>query len=436
MSELLKLLEKELLEQFETAQQWHRDLHRHPQPGWLEFYSTATVAEKLANWGYEIFQGTDIIDGSHRLFVPPSEVLEQEYQAALDYGANAKYLAPAKGGLTGVVGVITGNEPGPTVAYRFDIDCLRITESTDPSRKAVQEEYVSCHPGFAHMCAHDINTCTGLMLAHYFAQHREQIKGSIKFIFQPDEEGLSGARTMIPKGVLDGVDYLMGGHVASNMPQAGSFSPKSTNILAVKRWKFRFIGQAAHSTGQPHLGKNALLGAANATLNLHAIAPHSAGTGRVNVGKIDGGDSWNIIAPLAELWVEIRASTDEVFNYLNQRVESIMQASADLYELGLDTELVVESLAGKNSPEMEALAAEVGHELSLIHDVVDEHAVNASEDFTLLADYVQSQGGQSVYVIHGTPVEGGLHSNALDVDERVMVNAAAIYGGMYLKLVH
>lgn len=434
MNQSIESLEQELLAQFEQAQQWRRDLHRHPQPGWLEFYATAFVAEKLDQWGYEIAQGADIIEPSARLFVPDDTELQQEYDAALTYGANPRYLEPAQHGLTGVVATLRGKQDGPTIAYRFDLDCLRMQESLDSSRRAVMEEYVSCHAGFAHMCGHDINTVTGLVLARYFAEHRDEIQGTIKLIFQPDEEGLSGARAMIPKGVVDRVDYLIGGHLASNLPMLGQFAAKSTHILAVKRWKFRLLGQATHSTGQPHLGKNALLGAAVATVNLHAIAPHSSGVGRINVGRIEGGDSWNIIAPSAELWVEIRASTDEAFDYLTERVVAIMQAAADMYGLGVETELMVEALAGRNSPELEALAADVGRELSLIKEVVAEHAVNASEDFTLLAEHVQSQGGQSVYVIHGTPIAGGLHSHSLEVDEQVMINAAAIYARMQQKL--
>ena len=109
----------------ETAVSWRRLLHRHAQPGWLEFFATGFIAEKLESWGIEISQGTKILDAEGRLFVPPESVLDREYRRALSAGIDERYLRPARGGLTEVVRVLVGAQPGPHVAFRFDIDAWR-----------------------------------------------------------------------------------------------------------------------------------------------------------------------------------------------------------------------------------------------------------------------------------------------------------------------
>lgn len=434
MTENLRQIEQEMSAMYDQAVRWRRTLHSHPQPGWLEFYSTAFIAEKLHAWGLELRQGAEIIDADRRLFLPDALTLQREYDAAIEYGANPEFLEPARGGLTGVVAELQGTVDGPTVAFRFDIDSLEIFEVDSADRRAAVEGYVSCHPGYAHMCGHDVHTVIGLLVAKYYAEHRDLIRGTLRFIFQPDEERLSGARSMIPRGVVSGVDYLIAGHVASNMPEIGHLAPNSVNILAVRRWKFRLKGKPAHSTGQPQQGKNALLGACTAAANIHAIAPHGGGTARVNVGKIASGNTWNVIPPDAELWVEIRGADDEIFSYLDERVNRIFVSAAQMYDLELEKELVVESLPGVNSPELIELAAQTGKELSCITSIHEQNSVNASEDFTLFSKEVREAGGMALYMIHGTPVEGGLHSDAMDVDERVMTNAASVYAAMYLRL--
>ena len=101
---------------FEEAVEWRHQLHRNPQPAWLEFYSTGFVAEKLSQWGYQLKLGKEIIDESKRLVVPDEATLQAEYERALKAGIKEEFIAPAKGGFTGVVGVLKGASPGPTVA--------------------------------------------------------------------------------------------------------------------------------------------------------------------------------------------------------------------------------------------------------------------------------------------------------------------------------
>jgi aminobenzoyl-glutamate utilization protein A len=116
--------EESIAAHFPEAVEWRRELHRNPQPAWLEFFATGFVAEKLAAWGYDLLLGKDVIAADKRLLVPDPELLQAEYDRALKAGAKEKYLAPSKGGFTGVVGVLKGGLPGPTIGFRFDMDAL------------------------------------------------------------------------------------------------------------------------------------------------------------------------------------------------------------------------------------------------------------------------------------------------------------------------
>jgi len=419
----------------ETSIAWRRLLHRHAQPGWLEFFATGFIAEKLDTHGIRLFQGARIVDEGERLFVPPEAVLDREYQRALDAGIDEKYLKPARGGLTGVVGVVEGTKPGPHVAFRFDIDALEIQESRDTSNRANREEYASVYPGYSHMCGHDAHVVTGLLLALYFSEHAEKVRGRVSFIFQPNEEGLAGAAAMMRRGVVDGVDYLIGGHVGANLWKVGQIGLNVRNILAVARSKVCMKGTPAHSTGRPDLGKNALLGACAAVTNLNAIARHGEGAGFLNVGKIEGGISWNIIPDDVTFWLETRAETTEINSYMQRRALEIIKGAAGMFELNYVVEKIVESVSCKNSPELVEMGMDAARRITSIEEVVPEVSVNASEDFALLAEAVLKKGGKALYAIHGTPVAGGQHSDSFDLDERVILNAARFYTALYDRLV-
>ena len=132
-------------------------MHRNAQPAWLEFYSTGFVAEKLAEWGYDLLLGKDIIAADKRVVVPDQQTLEAEYHRATGAGIKEQFIAPARGGYTGVVGVLKGALPGPTVGFRFDIDGLEILESCDPAHRPAAQGFISQNPGYAHMCGHDVD---------------------------------------------------------------------------------------------------------------------------------------------------------------------------------------------------------------------------------------------------------------------------------------
>ena len=418
---------KTLKEFYPQAVEWRRQLHKMAQPAWLEFYATALVAEKLSDWGYEVKQGKEIVEAEKLLLLPDDKVLEDEYRRALKAGAKEKYLAPAKGGLTGVVATLEGKKPGPMVGFRFDIDSNEVMESGDPDHIPFREKFASETSGYAHMCGHDAHTATGLLLAKCFADHKDELCGTVKLIFQPNEENLSGAAAMVGKGVVDDLDYLFSGHVGVGLREFGQISFNVHNIMAMSRFEVTFLGRSAHSAGIPHLGKNALHGAVAAIANLLAIARHSDGPTRVNVGTIEAGTTWNVIPERAYFRMETRGSTSEINEYMVKRAFEIIEGAAKMHDLRYEIKPAAVSFGGENSPDMIVLAEQVAAKLPSVEKIVPNCELNGSEDITVFMDRVQKRGGKALFAMFGTPVCGGHHNSKFDVNEQVIYNAADFF---------
>lgn len=420
-----------LAEYFQEAIEWRRALHRCPQPAWLEFFATAFIAEKLSDWGYQLKLGRDIIETSRQLLLPPEEKLSAELERAAAEGANRKFLDQAAGGFTGVVATLTGTLPGPTVAFRFDIDSNEVEESTAPSHRPAAAGFLSRNPGYSHMCGHDAHAAIGLMLAKYFAEHRESVRGQVKFIFQPNEENLSGATAMLAKGVADDVDVFLGGHVGLALREIGQICFNVSGFLALSRHEITFKGRPTHAALRPDEGKNAMLGACAAVSNLYAIARHGLGASRINVGVLNAGTTWNVIPDRAYFRLETRGVTNEINQYMTEKAMEVIHGAAAMY--GLEVEIVPAAVAfnAVNSPDLVATAVEQASRLTSVKQVVPTADFGASEDVTLFMEHVQSRGGRALFVLFGTPTGGGHHNAAFDIDENVILNAAEFFLKMH-----
>ncbi len=426
--------EETIMAHFSDAVQWRRDLHKHPQPAWLEFYATGFVAKKLAEWGYEVKLGQDIIDERKLLLLPSAGKLQTEYERALQDGIKEEYIAPAKGGFTGVIGILKGSQPGPTVGFRFDIDSNEVTEGASDSHRPAKEGFASQNPGYAHMCGHDAHIAMGLLLALHFGENRDKLKGTVKFIFQPNEENLSGASAMVEKGLVDDLDYLFGGHVGISGNEAGKISIDVHSILALSRFEITYTGRSTHAGVSPHEGKNALLGACAAITNLYAIARHGGGASRINVGTLEAGSTWNAIPDRAYFRMETRGANNTINGYMVQKSLEVLQGAAKMYDLDLEIKPAANAISGRSSPEMIALGMKVAEKLPSVKQVIPEVAFNGSEDVTVMMERVQSRGGKVLYVLFGSPIFGGHHSSTFDVDETVIRNGAEFLASMQAEV--
>ena len=307
---------------------YRRDFHKYPEVGWTEFRTSSKVAEILMALGYEVKLGGEIIKEKAVIGFPGRTEILKEMDRAIKEGANSQILECMKF-RSGVVGILNTGRPGPTVAFRFDMDALNISEAQDNDHKPYMEGFASIHDGIMHACGHDGHTAVGLGLAEMLMNVKDKLSGTIKLIFQPAEEGVRGARAMVEAGVVDDVDYFFAFHIGFGGDSPMSLVARTTGFLATSKLDVTYAGRTAHAGASPQQGKNALLGAATAVLNLHAIAPHSDGMTRINVGVLTAGTDTNVIPGRSHMKIETRETT-ALNDYMRERAETILQACAHM----------------------------------------------------------------------------------------------------------
>ena len=414
-----------------------RDFHKYPETGWLEMRTSAKIAEYLTELGMEVLTGKDVCREEARIGVPDSDILERHFSQVKEQGAPARFLTEElEQGYTGVVGILRCGE-GPTVALRFDIDALPMEEAEDLEHRPFREGFSSQNPGMMHACGHDCHAAIGLGTARILSELRDQLHGTVKFLFQPGEEGTKGAYAMVENGHLDGVDYFAGTHVApDDKEDDGDITPGTYGSLATCKYNVFFHGQAAHAGGFPEEGKNAVLAAAHAAVGLSGIARHSQGISRVNVGVIRGGSNSNVVADEAMISMEVRGETDEINQYMDRRAKEICQAAAAMEECSCEMRLMGRAPSQVSSPELiERISNLVKKHLPQYRVSSNPNAKNwGSEDIGFMMNRVQEQGGQAVYMRTMTKMASPQHTVRFDVDEDVLVKGAVSFSAIVCDL--
>ncbi len=313
--------------------------------------------------------------------------------------------------------------PGPTLAFRVDMDALDLSEALDDSHRPFRDGFASCNAGMMHACAHDGHTTIGLGLAKVLKQNEAQLNGTIKLIFQPAEEGTRGARAMVAAGALDGVDYFTAIHIGTGVP-AGTAICGSDNFMATTKFDVNFTGVAAHAGGKPEDGRNALLAAAQAALALHSIAPHSEGASRVNVGVMQAGSGRNVVPANALIKVETRGETEAINQYVFERAQAVITGAAALYGVSAEMRLMGAATSSAPTPAWVDYLHEQASQVSgIVHAIDKVKAPAGSEDATLMMARVQQNGGMASYMVFGTDLSAGHHNEKFDFDEQVMAVA-------------
>jgi amidohydrolase len=260
-----------------------RDFHAHPELGFQEVRTAGVVATRLREIGYEVREGV---------------------------------------GKTGVVGVLKGARPGPCVLVRADMDALPVDEANDLAWK-------SKTPGLMHACGHDAHTAIGLCVARILAEGREEWAGTVKFMFQPAEEGMGGAGRMIADGVLNDPrpDFALALHVWSGI-EAGTVGVSPGPVMAcADEFHARIVGRGGHGA-MPHQTVDAVLMAAHVITALQSVVSRSVKpleSAVVTVGKIEAGSAFNVIPGEANLWGTTRAFSPDVRQILETRCREIVE---------------------------------------------------------------------------------------------------------------
>lgn len=414
-----------------------REFHRYAEPGWLEMRTASRIARELRNMGYdELLLGREVCLDEARMGVPDDETLRTHYAWAEENGADSFFLPYTEGGFTGIVAVLRCGE-GPTVALRFDIDALGVRECAEEGHRPCDEGFASLSGGVMHACGHDGHAAIGLGTARLLMQYRESLRGTVKLIFQPAEEGVRGARSIVEAGHLDDADYVLGGHIFPTDKAPGAavavFAEGAQGALATTKLDFVFRGKAVHAAIAPQLGKNAMLAAATATLNLHAIPRYGIVPTHVNVGRFTAGTGRNVVCEEAKLEVEVRGATSEANEYMEQRAIAIATAAAAMYDCGLETVFMGGAPAMENSWPLAERVLRVAREQG--YPAVALSAMDGgSEDFSYMARRVIQRGGEGTFFSLLTPCAAVNHNDRFDFDEAVLPLGVEVFTAAVLDI--
>lgn len=394
--------------------EYRRKLHTCPEEGWSEFTTTAFLIGKLREYGYQVLTGKAVVNPDSCLGRSP-KVVEAGIEFARQNGVSEELLKEMDG-LTGCVGVLDTGRPGPTVAIRFDIDCIPVQESHEADHKPAAEGFVSTRKGFMHACGHDAHMSTGLAVAHWFADHKDELKGKLKVLFQPAEEGVRGAAGMAASGIVDDADYFLAAHIAM-MCKSGELSINPYGFLCTTKLDVTFTGRPAHAGVEPNAGRNAMAAACNAFVQLLGIPRHGSGMTRINVGQLEAGEGRNVIPSHAVMKMEVRGETGEINQYMYDSAVEIIKGCAISQRCEYKIEKMGEAVDLVNSPELVKVLAEAGHEVKGLNVREDPMNFGGSEDATILARRVQAHGGKAAFFVIGADRPSGHHTSRFDVDE-------------------
>jgi len=391
-----------------------RDLHRHPEPAWREFYTTARIVSALSDRPVdELYVGPEALDPGERGGVPDDAELAAWRDRAREAGADPDVLDRLAGGNTGCVAVLRRGE-GPTVGLRVDIDALPIAESADPGHAPAAEGFRSEHDGYMHACGHDAHTAIGMGVLDAVAE--SGFAGTLKLFFQPSEEQGTGGRAMAASGHLDDLDALLAVHIGLDHP-SGEVVAGVDGFLAVRGFTAAFEGASAHAGGHPEAGNNAIQALATATSELYAIPRHADGPTRVNAGVIEGGTASNVIPETARIEGEVRGGTTDLADHMKERADRVVESAADLHDCAVETTWSGPVPSAESDDALRSVVAAVAREHGSVDSLLDRDDLGGSEDATFLMRRVQERGGVAAYVGIGTDHPGGHHTGTFDVDE-------------------
>lgn len=272
---------------------WRRDFHEHPELSNQEFRTAKVIADHLRSLGMEVTEGVAI---------------------------------------TGVVGVLKGGKPGPMVGLRADMDALPVTERVDlPFKSTVTATYNGQETGVMHACGHDSHMAILMGVAEVLSGMKDQLEGSVKFIFQPAEEGIydgsmAGAELMVEEGVMKDVDAIFGLHIWAQV-ETGKIGYRSGPFMAaVDNLEITVNGTQAHGAS-PWSSVDPIVTASQIVMGLQTILSRNVNITQnpaiVTIGSIHGGIRANIISEKLEMIGTIRTFGDEQQALVHKRIKEI-----------------------------------------------------------------------------------------------------------------
>jgi hippurate hydrolase len=363
-------IDKRILELQEELSLIRRDIHAHPELGFEETRTSDLVAERLTEYGLDVFRGI---------------------------------------GKTGVVGVLkVGNNPG-SVGLRADMDALPIIEANDFPHKSKVE-------GKMHACGHDGHTAMLLGAAKYLAE-TQNFEGQVVFIFQPAEEGIGGASAMIEEGLFQQFpcDSIFAMHNAPGLP-VGHFAVRSGPMMAGGAFfDIDIEGKGAHGA-RPESSIDPVVVSSHLVVALQSIISRTTSpqdTAVLSVTQIHAGDAYNVIPQTARISGTVRAFSHDVMDQIERRMTEI--ASGIATSFGAQTRVDFRKIFAPtiNDPAEADYAAEICASIVTAQNVIREPPlIMASEDFSFMLQQVSgcyinigNGDGESVCEVHNPGYE-------------------------------
>ena len=236
---------------------------------------------------------------------------------------------------SGLIASIQGGLPGRTVALRADMDALPIQEETGLP-------FSSRRPGVMHACGHDAHAAMLMGAAQVLQKHRKELRGTVRLLFQPAEEQCEGAKVILEQGALDGVDAIFGFHIGTllgdDIPSGTVIAPSGCCMAAFDKFTIRVRGRGCHGS-TPEKGVDPVNAAAHIVLSLQAITTREISAARslvLTIGRIQGGDQYNIIPDEVVLEGTIRTLEGGLRQYAARRIGEVAQAAAAVFGASAD----------------------------------------------------------------------------------------------------
>ncbi|WP_282013171.1 M20 metallopeptidase family protein [Pyramidobacter piscolens] len=360
----------------EAAVALRRELHRHPELSWREVETTKKIAARMAELGVSVVK------------------------------------KGFKGTQCGLVAEIKGAKPGPTLMIRADIDALPVAE--DPSHDVASE----C-AGVMHACGHDAHAAILAGVVQVVQEHRDELCGAVRFLFQPAEEAGpgSGAPAVIADGALEGVDAIIGEHVQSQMPAGKIGWKKGPMMASADIWDIVIRGKGGHGAS-PHRAVNPMLCAAALVPALTAIAPQEVSALEpvvVGIGAIKAGEARNVIPDTCTMCGTVRCSDMETREAMPKRFRRIVDGIAAAWNCTADLKYEKVYPVTVNDPDVTDWILDVARAEGLEDRLVEREFAMGSEDFSYYGEKIPA-----AYFNLGMGTDAPHHSAEFRVDDAVV----------------
>ena len=397
-----------------------RDLHQYPEEGWTEFRTTVKIIEEAERLGLPYKFGKSILSAEHMYGVPSQEQMALEFERGLSDAKRPDLINEMRDGYTGCIVEIKGEHDGPVIAFRVDIDCNNVQETASTAHIPNQLGFASKRPNLMHACGHDGHVAIGIGVMTLLAKHRSELKGTVRLIFQPAEEGARGGYAMSSTGFMEDVQYLLGCHLGIKAKDVGTVITGCHGFLASTKIDVTYTGKSSHAAISPEEGKNALTAAATATLNLLAIPRHSRGASRVNVGILNAGSGRNVIPGSAYMAIETRGADNEINEYVKACAKRICESAAQMHDCGCETRIVGLNRNAYCDKDFADFIANMIKDIDGVNNIQTDADFGGGEDIAFMMNDVHAHGGKATEILVGCGLKAPHHSPDFDIDERAL----------------